>query len=490
MKRFTLISPLLACFISGCVLQTDVPELPEQDIPDSFQGPVVAGSQIWPSEDWWNEFNDDELAGIITLVQENNLDLANNRRNLEAAQISLRDAGFDLLPTPVVNVSTGAGYFQSRSDADNVQIINNQPGNNTGSNSSNIIESGDRSGSINQPFDLRGGFNYNDILSKPYTYERAVADYDSRVAQVADVQLNTLGTAASTYFQILLTRDKVVAAEQNVENAEAIGEIANARVEAGVAVPIEALQQQIAIERERANLRSLVQNDLSARASLALLAGQSVQNFNVQGQTLQSIQIPQVQPGLPSELLFRRPDLVQAEANLRGAAADVDILRTDFFPQISLTGGASASSSSLSQVISSPDTFLNINANLLQTLLDNGQRSRNVAQARLSMENSLAIYRRTVIDAFNEVDVLLSNIQLLQQLGDVAARNLDAAEESFRIAQVRYEEGVADFLTVLQSQNTLFSTRNAFLDNKLLQLNAMVGLYQALGGGWEAESAQ
>ena len=104
------------------------------------------------------------------------------------------------------------------------------------------------------------------------------------------------------------------------------------------------------------------------------------------------------------------------------------------------------------------------------------------------MENSLNNYRRAVIGAFNEVEVLLSNIQLLQAQGVVAFQNLEAAEESFRIAQVRYEEGVADFQTVLTSQNTLFSTRNSYLDNKLLQLNAMVGLFQALGGGWQAET--
>ncbi|MDY6984364.1 MAG: TolC family protein, partial [Pseudomonadota bacterium] len=308
------------------------------------------------------------------------------------------------------------------------------------------------------------------------------------VAQAADLALNTLGTAASTYFQLLLTRDKIEAAQQNVANAEAIGNIAQARVNAGVAVPIEALQQQIAIERERNNLRSLIQNDLATRASLALLQGRGVQGFDVMGQTLQTIEVPTVQPGLPSELLFRRPDLVQAEAALRSSNANVAIVRTDLFPQISLTGGVNASSTSLSELVSSPDNVLQISASLVQTLLDNGQRFRNIEQARLGMENTLANYRRSVLGAFNEVEVLLSNIQLLDAQSATALSNLNAAEESFRIAQVRYEEGVADYQTVLQSQNTLFSSRNAWLDTRLLQLNAAVGLYQALGGGWEAPS--
>src|SRR5690606_8903503 len=306
-----------------------------------------------------------------------------------AAQLTLRDAGFNLLPTPVVTIGTGASYTESRGDA------------------------GDSSGSPNTPFTLGASFTYNDILSKPATYQRAVADYDGRVAQAADLALNTLGTAASTYFQLLLTRDKVEAAQQNVANAEAIGTIAQARVNAGVAVPIEALQQQIAVERERNNLRSLIQNDLATRASLALLQGRGVQGFDVMGQTLQTIEVPTVQPGLPSELLFRRPDLVQAEAALRSANANVAIVRTDLFPQISLTGGVNASSTSLSELVSSPDNVLQISASLVQTLLDNGQRFRNIEQARLGMENTLANYRRSVLGAFNEVEVLLSNIQLL-----------------------------------------------------------------------------
>ncbi len=461
MKNFYqhCILPLAGVLLLNACAST-VPMLPLTDVPASFQGPVQESSMVWPAPDWWNSFGNEELSSLIAQVQQSNLDLANNARNLASAQIALREAGFNLLPTPVITLGTGASYSETSNDQ------------------------GNNSNSPNVPFTLGAGFTYNDILSKPATYERAVADYDGRVAQAADLALNTLGTAASTYFQLLLTRDKIVASTQNVENAEAIGRIAQARVDAGVAVPIEALQQRIAIERERNNLRSLVQNDLSTRASLALLQGRTVQGFVLEGTTLLDIDVPRVQPGLPSELLQRRPDLLQAEAALRSANANVAIVRTDLFPQISLTGNVNAASTSLTALLSNPDTVLNISANLVQTLLDNGQRFRNIDQAEISMENSLANYRKAVLGAFNEVEVLLSNIQLLEAQGQVAFDNLGAAEESFRIAQIRYEEGVTEYQTVLQSQNTLFSSRNAWLDNKLLQLNAMIGLYQALGGGY------
>jgi NodT family efflux transporter outer membrane factor (OMF) lipoprotein len=463
--RFRFVPSVLisVSVLSGCV--GTVPELPTTDVPTTWQGPVAGEAQVWPDSNWWLGFQSDELNSLIAKVQSNNLDLANNQRNLEAAQLTLRDAGFNLLPTPTVTIGTGARYSETRTDA------------------------GNTSGGSGDPISLVAGFTYNNILSKPATYERAVADYDGRVAQAADLALNTLGTAASTYFQLMLTRDKIAVSQQNLSNAEAISAIAQARVNAGVAVPIEALQQRITTERERANLRSLVQNDLAARASLALLVGRNVQGFEMEGQSLLDVTVPTVQPGLPSDLLRRRPDVALTEASLRSANANLAIVRSSLFPNIGLTGNASAASSSLSALVSSPDTALTISATLVQTLLDNGQRFRNIDQARLTLETGLANYRKSVLGAFNEVEVLLSSIQLLQQQGEVAFNNLGAAEESFRIAQVRYEEGVTDYTTVLQSQNTLFSSRNSWLDNRLQQLNAMVGLYQALGGGWQAETA-
>jgi NodT family efflux transporter outer membrane factor (OMF) lipoprotein len=470
-----IVTAAVAAALASCA--TEAPPLPATDVPMVWQSPIVTDAPVWPAADWWNSFADPELTALISAVQANNLDLANNQRNLEAAQLALREAGFNLLPTPLVTIGTGASYRDGDSDS---SFDGSGSGNGSGTT---------RDPNANTPFTLGASFSYNDILSKPATYTRAVADYDSRVAQVADVALNTLGTASSTYFQLLLTRDKITAANQNVANAEAIGRIAQARVDAGVAVPIEALQQRIAIERERNNLRGLIQNDLATRASLALLSGRSVQDYNLNGQTLQNLVVPRVQPGLPSDLLQRRPDLVQAEAALRSANANIAIVRTDLFPQIALTGGINTASTSLSEILTSPDTVFTISASLVQTLLDNGQRFRNIDQAQLAMENSLALYRKTVIGAFNDIEVLLSNIQLLEAQGLVAFDNLGAAEESFRIAQARYGEGVEDYETVLVSQNTLFSSRNAWLDNKLLQLNAIIGLYQALGGGWQAPPA-
>lgn len=456
--RNVLSAVLMAvALLPGCVA-VDTPPLPITDVPDDW---LVSGNAAtaWPALDWWHNFHEPELNRLMEQVRENNLDLQNNRRNLESAQIALEEAGFALLPTPSLTI--GSDITETNGDA--------------------------RGGSGNGEMTLRAALQYSDILSRRPAYDQALAEYESSRARVASTALNTLGTAASTYFRILLLRDRITAAQQNVQNAEEIGAITRARVDVGVAVPIDALQQQISIQQQRTSLEQLRQDELAARASLALLLGRSVQQFEVDGDSLEQITVPELQPGIPSGLLRRRPDLVDAEAALERAATGVELERLDFFPQISLTGSASSTSTSLTELLRAPDLMASMTLSLSQTLLDNGQRSRELDQSRLALQNRLNDYRSAVLQAFNDIDVLLNDIRVLQEEEQVAQENLAAAEESFRIARLRYEEGVVDYQTVLTTQDTLFSSRTAYLSSKIELLNAMVALYQALGGGWHAE---
>lgn len=462
MRAPHIVAACCASVLLGACAATPMPELAATDVPVTWlRGANDADS--WPELNWWQNFQASELDAVITQVEQRNLDLQSNERNLRLAQLALRDAGFDLWPTPVVSFGASTAYAGIKPDA------------------------GDYTDGGSDLYELSAGIVYSDILSKPTNWDAAQARYRSSLALAADVRLNTLGTAASTYFRILLLRDRIVAAEQNVANAEAITRIVEARVDAGTVNKVELLQQQIAVQQERNSLASLRQDEFAARSALALLVADSVTAFDVSATTLDQVRIPEVQPGLPSSLLQRRPDIVQAEADLALARADVDLARLAYLPNISLTGSAQLASTSLGDIVNDGTTAVTASASLAQLLLDNGGRGRNVERRRLELESSLASYRETVIGAFNEIEVTLGNIELLDALGVVAADDLRRAEESFRIAEARYREGVADFQTVLISQNQLFNSRNNFFDNKLARLNAVIGLYQALGGGWQAQ---
>ena len=452
----------LAWLAAGCAT-TPLPELPPEDVPERWAR-AQGSDDRWPPLNWWNAFASDELNGLIIRLEAQNLDLKNNARNLQLAQIALRQAGFDLYPTPVLDWDAAHSY------------AGGEPA------------GGDYRDGGSSAAALSAGVVYSDILSKPYRFEAARARYDLSVALAAATRLNVLGTAASTYFRILLLRDRIEAAEQNLANAEAIARIVQARVDAGTVTPIDALQQQIAVQRQRSNIRSLMQDVLAARGALALLLAESVQSFDVAQTSLERVAVPAVQPGLPASLLSRRPDIVQAEANLRVSRANVELARSAFLPDISLTSSAGLTSDSLRNLASSAGTTLTAAATVAQRLFDNGARRRALQQSRIELESALANYRETVIGAFNEIEVALGNIELLAALGRVAEEDLGRAQAAFRIAQARYREGVVDYQTVLLSQNTLYDARNARLDNKLARLNAIVALHQSLGGGWRQAS--
>lgn len=461
-KPFSALAAIV--LLSSCAT-TQLPELPDSDIPAQW---VNSSSSVitWPSLDWWQAFNSPELSEIMTRLQDVNLDIANNTRNLEQAQITLRDAGFDLYPTPILDIGVSERYTGVKPDG------------------------GSYTDDSNGSASLDLGLSYTNILSKPTRYDAAQARFDSDIANLADTRLNTLVTASSTYFQILLIRDRIAAAEINLENAEAIARIIQARADAGTVTSIDALQQRIAVERQRNNLKTLKQNELSARASMANLLASSVNELSINANTLADVNVPQVEPGLPSELLLRRPDLVSAEADLRLFRANVDLARLEFLPNISLTAAAGLASGSLSGLFDDADINTSGLGSIVLTLLDNGARKRAQRSSQLNLESSLATYRKSVISAFNEIEVSLGNIELLNSLASVAADDLNRAEEAFRIAGVRYREGISDYQTVLNTQDTLFSVRNSFLDSKLNQLNAIISLYQSLGGGWSSTPAE
>ena len=450
---------LTALALVGCGTAS-MPAL-DSDVPPDW-GEADTGE--WPGEEWWKAFGSEELSGIMQLVEERNLDLKNAERSFRQAQLALIDAGFDLYPTPIVDFNAGASYSGFE-----------PPG-------------GDFSDGRTESARLGLGVAYADILSKPYRYDLAEASYESAATQLAGTRLNIRVLAASTYFRILFARDQIAAARQNLQTAEFIERITQARVDAGILTPIDALQQQIQVQRQRNAVAQLRQEEYAARAALAILVAEPVRNFDVQGATLADLATPSVAPGLPSELLVRRPDIVQAELSLRRARANVGIARNALLPNISLTGSVSNASDSLKELTSDNTFSVGLSASLAQNVFDFGRRGRARESAKLQMESSLASYRQTVIRAFNDIEIALGNIELLDSLDRIALEDLRRAEESLRIAEVRYREGVIDYQRVLTAQDFLYSARNGVLSNKRGHLNAILNLYQALGGGWSSTS--
>lgn len=423
-------------------------------LPVAFNQDDASNEGDWPTINWWQQFNSDELNQYIEIVQAQNLDLDNNRRNLQLAQIDLREAGFNLIPIPSLSL---------------------------GMDRETSTESDD--------YSLTLSLAYGSILSRPLNYQAARFSYSQREAQLLDISMNIISTASSAYFQLLLARNKIEATELNLQNARTILNIVHSRVEQGVSLPIEELRQTITVQGIEGQLLQLRQDEFALLSALSIMAGQTLNDVAFDGTSIDPIEIPRASMGVPSGLLERRPDLIESRAALQRANSNLNIANVSLLPNLSINGISTNTENSISD-LSQTENFENrLNINLDQLLFFNGDRQRNIQRNNLLLENALNNYRSTVISAFNEVQVLINDQILLEELYDINLSQLYLAEESFRVSQARYSEGLDEFETVLNTQNTLYQQRIDVLNTKVQRLNASIALYIAAGGGWDSSMA-
>ncbi len=456
MKHVRLLLLLAASTLTACASTEPGEGLSPTDTPQAWTAPIPTDAQTWPAAAWWRGFDTAELDQLIADAQTQNLDLAIATTRILQAEAQARGAGSALLPS----VDLRAGASQSGSFGDN---------------SSN-----------SQSFSLSLGASYEVDFWGRNRASLTAAEESLRASQYdrETVALTVVSSVASTYFQLLSLRDRIAIAKHNLENAQGVLKITEARVNAGVAVPLELAQQRANVAGQEANIPTLEQQEREARAALALLLGRPVQGFDVTGTTITALKAPMVAPGLPSELLARRPDVRRAEAQLAAADANITAARAAFFPSISLSGSLGAASSALASLLNPSNIAYSIGASLLQTIFDGGQNQANYDTSVAQRQETLLNYRGAVIAAFSDVDVALGAVSSLEAREKASQVQADQAQEAYRIAEIRYRAGVEDFLSVLDAQRTLYSAQDQLAQAKLARLQASVTLFRVLGGGW------
>jgi NodT family efflux transporter outer membrane factor (OMF) lipoprotein len=305
----------------------------------------------------------------------------------------------------------------------------------------------------------------------------------SRYAQQT-VALTTMTAVANSYLDVLALRERLTIAHNNVDAAARILAITQAKVTNGVSSNLDLAQQRAQLEGQQALIPLLEEQEREARYALAVLLGRVPEGFTVRAQNLNHIAPPVVAPGLPSELLRRRPDVAAVEAQLYAAHANVDAARAAFFPAIGLNGSAGAASNTIGRLLGSGNFAWSIGLSLLQTIFDGGRLSSESDLARAQQTELVAAYRKTALNAFSDVESSLGQTSSFAEQERLRTAQVADAQEAFRIAELQYREGVADLLLVLQTQQTLFTAQDQLVQIKLARLSAVIGLYQSLGGGW------
>lgn len=455
---------VLALTVAGCA--TDPPAaLKVQDVPQSFTQAAVKDAPVWPEPDWWKGFGSKELDELIATAQNENLDLAAaTARVLQAAaQTDISDA----VLFPSLNFSSSAARAATPTGSSGLR---GGGGSRFQRNTFGV--------SLNASYEL-------DFWGKNRAAARA-ADESLKSAAFSQevVGLTVTANVANAYLDVLALRERTTIAEQNIEAANRVLSITEAKVTNGVSSRLDLAQQQALVAGQKAQVPALREQASEAAFGLAVLLGRPPEGFDVKAVNLDGIVSPAVAHGLPSELLRRRPDVAAAEANLAAAHANVDVARAAFFPAVNLTAQGGYQSTALSMLFNPESQGFNIAASLAQTIFDGG---RLIGQSRLAHAQEMELlvnYRSAVLNAFKDVETALSQVTSLADQERYKTEQVRAAAEAFRISEIQYREGVADLLNVLQAQQTLFTAQDQLVQIKLARIQAGIGLYKALGGSW------
>ena len=450
---------VLALAAAGCATPNPTALDKPADVPPAFTAPVVdKTAPVWTAADWWASFKADELPALEDTAQKENLDINIAQARIEEVEAQDEQAFAPLLP----NVSGNAGFSRAGSNRGTVR--------NKGTNAFTAGLSG------TYTLDL-WGLNQDRLRQARETLR------GTRYA-AALTGITVASNVASQYFIILSLRERIAIARQNIAAAEDILAVTQAKVTAGVLSNLDLSQQQATVAGQRARLPNLIEQEREARYALAILLGRAPEGFDVKGQNLNGLIAPLVQPGLPSEVLLRRPDVAQAEASLYAAHANLDAARAAFFPQIGLTlqGGYSAATTG---ALINPAAFAwSFGASLLQTIFDGGAKAAADDLAKGQEIEQIDNYRKVVFTAFSNVESALGNAQAISDQLVQQTEQLRASNEAFRIATLQYREGTIDITTLLNTEQGLFSIQDSVTSTRLLRLQASVTLYQQLGGGW------
>jgi outer membrane protein, multidrug efflux system len=468
--RRALALPLVSTVVgllAGCNLG---PRYHRPDVPPPASWVTASNANVpeWPTTGWWHGFQSAQLDDFISQAERANDDLRAAIARVHQADAQRRIAGAPLLPS--LDLEANA----TRARAPVAALLANP-----------LLQ---RFGTSN---------DFNPLLSASYELDfwgknraaLASATASARASRYdrTTVELGVLAGVAATYFQALELRDRLAIADANLDNATKILHGLRLEEHAGLATALDVAQQETVVATVNATIPPLRQQLRQSLDALAILVGSTPEAVDVTRGSLDELSQPPVRPGLPSELLTRRPDVASAEAQLIAANANIAAARAAFFPSISLTATGGYESAALAGLLTPANRVWSIGAGLTQPIFQGGALLGQYQLTKGRYEELLADYHKAIISALANVE---DSLIAVQQTTDLVERQQQAtltAQRAYEFAQRQMRAGTINVLTLLNTETALFSARDALAQAKYAHLQALVQLYQALGGGWQQQ---
>ncbi len=458
--RVLIVTLAMGGLLAGCDLGPKF-HPPAIQTPSGWREGQASGN--WPAADWWKGFNSQQLDTLVVQAESANYDLkAAIDRVLEAnAQVEI--AGAPLLPSIALNGDAARERVQAT-------------GSNLKVNTSDLTLTPTASYEV----DFWGK---NRAALESAKASAIAARYDQQV-----VDLTVVSGVANTYFQIVGLQDQIKVAEQNLADSQHVLLGVEAEFKAGTADQLDVAQQQTVVLGLQATIPPLQQQLAQEIDALAILLGKPPEQVTVPASSLAALAVPKVSPGLPSELLARRPDVQEAEAQLVAANANIKVARAQLFPDITLTAAGGVESTALSTLFTPAGEIYTLAASLSQPIFEGGALQGELRYSKAVYDELLQDYRKAVISAFSDVENALVAVQKTAEQEADEANTVATAQRAFDISDAQYRAGTVTLLTVLTTESALFSAETALVQDRLAHMQAIVSLFQALGGGWHDQT--
>ena len=461
MKRLTPLA--LALVLAGCVNLAPKYERPAAPVAGAFptvQGAVGSGNAVAPGAPaaitWQRFFTDPRLKQLISLALANNRDLRVAVLNIEAARAQYQIQRSNQFP------AVNAGISGQRQTTGKDQPINSLY----------------QAGLSVSAFEL-------DFFSRVRNLSNAaLAQFLATEEARKTAQISLIAQVANTYLTFLADEELLALVQQTLKTREESLRLTRLRFDNGVSSKLDLEQAVSLVETARTTLAQAQRQRAQDLNLLTLLIGQPIPEALPAGATLATTNLPDLPAGMPSDLLAVRPDIRAAEQQLIAANANIGAARANYFPRITLTGTAGSASKELSGLFKSGTFGWTFAPQAIVPLFDFGRTRAGVETARAQRDIAVAQYEKSIQTAFREVaDALAGQATYSEQLR--AQQAVAAAETArFNLSDLRYRNGTASYLDLLDAQRSLFTAQQLAIQANLQRLQNQVTLYRVLGGGW------
>jgi outer membrane protein, multidrug efflux system len=473
---------LAAALLAGCSLVCTLGctvgpryKRPAAVVPDTWKGEgpwqAAVPKDAIPKGAWWQIFQNAELNQLEQeLLQANqSLDAARNRLSQARAQARIASSAF----FPAVNTDPSGQHER---------LSGNRP-----LSGSTIPLTPFTQSDFLVPFSI--SYELDLFGSVRRSLEAANASLQESAANLENVRLVLSAELAADYFNLRELDREAGVVRESVEIQQKGMDLVNRRHEGGVANGLEVAQQAALLDSTATQLQLVLQQRAQFEHAIAVLTGKSASVFSLAIAPLDAIP-PAIPTGVPSEILQRRPDVAASERQMAFENAQVGLATAAFYPHITLSGSGGFESRDIATLISAPSAFWSLGGDVLQPIFNGGRNRANLALSRAAYDESVANYRESVLEAFQQVEDGLSGLALLNQAARTQQAAVTDSRRALDIANDRYVGGVTTYLDVITAQSTLLS--NERLATQLLgeQMTTSVFLVKALGGAWDASDLQ